>query len=260
MSYPISIERPKTLASASKRLAALREKGALLGGGLEILDRLRHGDFAAPEVLIPLKAIGGTSYIQIRGEEVRIGASTTIAEIAESSGIRRVARLLTEAAAAVGSPQIRAQGTIAGNLLQRNRCWYLRNGFSCARNGGEECPAKTGDNRYHAIFGGGPTWSVFQSDIAMALYVLQARLVIISPEGERDLPISDLYMDPTIDPTREHKLKPGEIIREIRFNGLTDRFVSTFMKVRERGAFDFSIVSVALVYNKFHGRFKQMQI
>ena len=260
MTYPIQIEHPKDIAAAARRLATLQDKGAIVGGGIEILEQGRERHSPMPQILIPLRQIGNTSYVQIQGNEVRIGAATTIEEIAESAGIQRAAWPLGEAAAAVGSPQIRAQSTIAGNLLQRPRCWYFRQGFPCFKNGSQECPAENGDNRYHAIFDGGPTYSVFHSDLGLALHILDATLVIVSSEGEKIVPINQLYMDPKINVAREHTLKADEIIREIRMPVLSNRFTGTFMKVRERGSFDFAIVSVALVYNNFHGMFKGMKI
>ena len=261
MTYPVILERPKDLAGVSRRLAALQGKGAVLGGGLEIFDPSAAMQSSLPEILIPMRQYAETSYIEIRGQTIRLGASTTVAEIAESMGIRRIAWPLSEAAAAVGSPQIRAQATVVGNLLQRPRCWYFRNGFPCYKNGGQLCPAETGDNRHHAIFDGGPTYSVFHSDIALALHALQASVVVVSPDAtERIVLIQDLYTDPKKDVTREHILKPGEIIREVQVPGLTDRFTGTFMKIRERGSFDFAIVSVAVIYNNFHGRFEGMKI
>lgn len=261
MTFPVRIERPKNFASAARRLAELRGKGGILGGGLEIFDRSVPLESSRPDILIPVRQIGASSYIEIRGMSARIGAGTSIAEIAESAGIRRIAWPLSEAAESVGSPQIRAQATIAGNLLQRPRCWYFRNGFPCAKSGAEGCPAETGDNRYHAIFNGGPTWSVFHSDIALALHALKASVVVVLPDGtEKIVLIQDLYMDPKKDPTREHILNPGEIIREIQVAGLTDRYTGAFMKIRERESFDFSIVSIALAYNNLHGRFEDIRM
>lgn len=263
MTFPILIEKPGDLKTAAKRIATLGGKAAILGGGLDLLDQARNlqEDEPRPTVLIPLRLLPGTSYIEIRGEQLRIGAATTLAEIAESDGIRLSAWPLAEAAEAVGSPQIRNQATIAGNLLQRPRCWYFRSGIPCPKNGGaEKCPAVEGDNRYHAIFEGGPTWSVFHSDVGLALHALKASLVLVTPEGEKILPISELYVDPRQTPTREHSLRSGDIIREIRVPTLTERYTGIFWKVTERAGFDFALASIALVYNNHHGRFKDMRI
>lgn len=257
----VTLERPSDLAAASRRLAALQGKGAILGGGLELFEPSPDIHPGKPDILIPMRNLGATSYIHVRGEEVRIGASTTVAEIAESDFVKRFSWPLAEAAAAIGSPQIRAQATIAGNLLQRPRCWYFRNGFPCRKNGaGQGCPAESGDNRHHAIFDGGPTHSVFHSDLGLVLHALNATLVVVTPTGEKTMPVSELYMDPKTDVTREHVLKPGEIIREIRMPQLDARHVGTFMKIRERSGFDFAIVSVAMVYTNYYGQFRNMHI
>ncbi len=260
MTYPVTIERPRDLSAAARRLHALQSKGAPIGGGLELLELYQHADPAAPDVLIPIRQIADVSTIRVSPGEVHIGAAATLAEVADSMGVKRYAWPLSEAAQSVGSPQIRAQATIAGTLLQRPRCWYFRNGISCYKNGGQTCPAVDGDNRYHAIFGGGPTHSVFHSDVGLALHALQAKIDLVTPGGDKTIAIADLYIDPQVDVTREHVLNPGEIIREIRIPKLPDRFVGTFMKIRERGSFDFAIVSVALIYNNYHGQFKNMLI
>ncbi|OGH55565.1 MAG: hypothetical protein A3G34_00620 [Candidatus Lindowbacteria bacterium RIFCSPLOWO2_12_FULL_62_27] len=255
MTWPITLERPKDLAAATRRLAALGGKGAVLGGGLELLDMRNR-----PEILIPTRFLGPMSYIEVRSAEVRIGAATTLGELVDSSSIRHYAWPLWEAARLVGSPQIRAQATLAGNLLQRPRCWYFRNGFPCLKNGVEGCPAETGDNRHHAIFDGGPTYSVYHSDIGLVLHALQATLAIATPEGDKVISMFDLYADPKKDPAREHVLKPGEIIREIRFRQLDNRWVGTFLKVRDRRGFDFALASVAVTYNNYYGKFSSVRI
>lgn len=263
MSYPFLLEKVRTLQDASRRIADSPGKAAVIGGGLEILDEVDSPTAGStrPDILIPIGQIPDTSYIHSRGDQLRLGAALTIAEIAESDAVRRLAWPLSEAAAAVGSPQIRAQGTLAGNLLQRPRCWYLRGGFSCHRSDGSDCPAVTGDHRYHAIFDGGPCWSVYHSDLGLALHALNAQLIILNPDGkEREMPVRDLYPDPKKDPLKFHTLQPGEIIREIRLAGLSNRYTGTFLKITERGAFDFALASVAVVYNNFHGRFKNIQL
>ncbi len=68
--------------------------------------------------------------------------------------------MLSEAAASVATPQIRNVGTIAGNVAQRPWCWYYRNGFPCFKAGGNQCFSFAGENQFHAIFGGGPSYIV----------------------------------------------------------------------------------------------------
>jgi NADPH-dependent glutamate synthase beta subunit-like oxidoreductase/CO/xanthine dehydrogenase FAD-binding subunit len=141
--------------------ALLREHGqraAILAGGTDLLGTLKdavHAD--PPELLIGLKPLADQRYVHVTPAVVRIGALTTLSEIAKHPAIRQRYPLLAEAAVSVASPQIRNVATIAGNLCQEPRCWYYRNPdntFDCLRKGGIRCDALFAENRYHSIFGG----------------------------------------------------------------------------------------------------------
>ena len=93
--------------------------------------------------------------------------------------------MLAEAAETVATPQIRNVGTLAGNVCQRPWCWYFRNGFPCYKAGGNQCFSFAGENQFHAIFGGGPSYIVHPSDTAPALVALDAEFRIVGPAGER---------------------------------------------------------------------------
>ena len=93
--------------------------------------------------------------------------------------------VLAEAAETVATPQIRNVGTLAGNVCQRPWCWYFRNGFPCYKAGGNQCFSFAGENQFHAIFGGGPSYIVHPSDTAPALVALGATFRIIGPSGDR---------------------------------------------------------------------------
>ena len=99
--------------------------------------------------------------------------------------------------ASVATPQIRNVGTLAGNVCQRPWCWYFRNGFPCYKNGGNQCFSFAGENQFHAIFGGGPSYIVHPSDTAPALVALDATFRIVGPAGERTVPAADFFALPT---------------------------------------------------------------
>ena len=147
-----------TLQTAQALLKEHGEKAAVLAGGTDLLGALKdaiHDD--PPELLIGLKPVTALRYLEATPAGVRIGALTTLSEIAKHPAIRETYPLLAEAAASVASPQIRNVATIAGNLCQEPRCWYYRNPdntFDCLRKGGRWCDALFAENRYHSIFGG----------------------------------------------------------------------------------------------------------
>ena len=110
--------------------------------------------------------------------------------------------ILSEAAGLVASPQIRNQGTLGGNVSQDTRCWYYRSGFPCFKAGGSQCFSFDGENQQHAIFGGGPSYSVHPSDLAPALVALGATFEVMGPEGLRSLSADEFFVLPDQNPAR----------------------------------------------------------
>jgi NADPH-dependent glutamate synthase beta subunit-like oxidoreductase len=154
---PFNHKTAKTLDDA---VAALQIPGTeIIAGGTDLLGTLKDAiirDSDYPNTVVDIKKLG-LDYIREENGTLRIGATTRLADIAESEVIRDRYTALAEAAKAVASPNIRHMGTIGGNLAQQPRCWYFRklnNRFDCIRKGGPGCFAETGDNRYHSIFGG----------------------------------------------------------------------------------------------------------
>ena len=184
---------------------------------------------------------------------LRIGALTTIAEIAAHRSIAEKYAVLSQAAAAVGSPQLREQGTIGGNICQRPRCWYFRGEFRCARKGGDLCYAVEGENQYHAIFGGGPCFFVHPSDTAVALSALQAVLTIAGPTGSRRVKIDDFFVDPAKDVLKENILQSNEVVVAITLPPAPGTVRSEYRKIRARAAWDFASTSVAAVLQVENG-------
>lgn len=232
--------------SLGEAVEALAEPGARLhAGGTDLLGCLRDGVFGA-EKLVSISRVAGLAGIRPAEEGgLALGALTTLAEIAASPLVAERAPGLAEAAGAAASPQLRHQGTLGGNLCQRPRCWYFRGDFHCAKKGGDTCFAWGGENRYHAIFGGGPCYIVHPSDSAPMLVALGARIHLVGPRGERVLPASDFFRLPSEDVSRETALEPGEIVTEVVVPALPG-WTGGYRKVRERGAWDFALTSVAL--------------
>ena len=182
-----------------------------------------------------------------KGKGLRIGALVTINELAENPILRREFPVISQAARSVASPQLRNMGTLGGNLCQRPRCWYFRGDFDCLRKGGDICFAMDGENKYHCVVGGDGCYIVHPSEMAVALLALDAQLEIYGPEGERRLPVSEFFVLPENDPTVETVLQTGEIITSIFVPEPASNVKSSFLKFRERSAWDFALVSVAAV-------------
>jgi xanthine dehydrogenase YagS FAD-binding subunit len=207
------------LGNGSRALAGGTELVPLMRDGLVQADRLVHITAVVP------RGIQGTT----------IGAGTTLAELEVDP---QVPQVLREACAQAASPQLRAMGTIGGNLLQATRCWYWRLGFDCWLHGGERCFARDGAHREHAIFGNESCASAHPSDIAAALVALRATL----HTTQRELPVADLYRLPTAEDRNVTTLRPDELILELELQ-VPDS--STYLKAMDRRKWAFPIVGVA---------------
>ena len=243
--------RPQSIPEAIKHLA---DQGARAhAGGTDLLGCLRDGVFSSTK-LVSLASLKELQGIREAGDGLRIGALTTITEVATSAAIRKRYPVLAQAAAEVASPQLRNQGTIGGNLCQKPRCWYYRGEFHCVRKGGSTCFAMTGQNEYHCILGGDGCYIVHPSDIAPALVALDASVRIAGPAGTKTLPVGELYVLPAKDPKKETVLQPSEIVTEILIPAMPAGLASSYRKVRARRSWDFALASVALALTVQNGQ------
>jgi len=233
--------------SLEDAIRLLSEDGARLhAGGTDLLGCLREHIFDAATVvsISRLEKLKGITELPAGG--LRIGALTTVAEIARSPIIQAKYAALSQAAAEVASPQLRNQGTIGGNLCQKPRCWYYRGEFNCLRKGGDRCYAVKGENQYHCILGGADCYIVHPSDIAPALVALDAGVQIAGPGGNRSAAVENFHMPPSRDVTRETVLEPGEIVTDIILPAPKEGLRSSYRKVRARRSWDFALAGIAL--------------
>ena len=237
-----------TVQEAVALLKDYKGKVKLIAGGTDLLGILKDRilpDY--PEVLIDIKTISGLGYIEEDAEGLRIGALVRLADLTKSPLVRKRYKVLAEAAEAAASPQIRNMGTLGGNICQDVRCCYYRypdqigGRILCLRKGGQKCFAVQGDNRYHAIFGRDACLAVCPSDTAIALSALDARIKIVSTNGDRVIPFNDFYR------TRGNVLESDDIVTEIQVAQVPDRAKQKFTKVRSRKSVDFAIASVASI-------------
>lgn len=219
---------------------------AFSGGGTDLLQQMKDGT-ERPDVLINLRNVVGESEVSPNNDQVDIGGLIRLATLARDPLILDQFPVLAQAAASVGSPQIRNAGTLAGNIMQRPWCWYYRNGFDCFKAGGNQCYSVTGENQLHAIFGGGPSFIVHPSDIAPALAALDASYKIIGPNGEKNLSASEFFLLPNIDPAKENVLTDNELLAGVSIPRSGKNTRSAYNKVMDREAWTHAVVSVAMV-------------
>ena len=232
----------------------LGEHGSILAGGTDLL-ALMKDDVVAPERPVNIKQIDtlrGVSYQS--GNGLRVGALTTVAEFAEDANVQRYYPVLADAANEVASPQIRNLATIGGNMCQRPRCWYFRNGMGLmAKTPDGKSMVVAGDNRYAAILGNsGPAYFVSPSTLAPVLIALGAKIRLYSAKaagsGVRELPLEKFFVIPKSEHELEHDLKPGEMVIEIVVPPPAQNLKAASYEVRQRAAFDWPLAqaSVAL--------------
>jgi xanthine dehydrogenase YagS FAD-binding subunit len=173
----------EAVAAASEAARAGRAF-AFSGGGTDLLQQIKDGTDKA-DVIINLCTVCDARAVSVSPTETRIGGLITLADLADHDALSDSWAVLREAAASVGTPQIRNVATLAGNVTQRPWCWYYRNGFPCFKAGGSQCFSFHGENQQHAIFGGGPSFSVHPSDLAPALVALDATFEVMGPGGRR---------------------------------------------------------------------------
>jgi xanthine dehydrogenase YagS FAD-binding subunit len=233
--------------SIDNALAILDDRPALIhAGGTDLLGCLRDGIFSA-DTVVSLSAVKELEGVRPAADgSIRIGALTSIADIAADNSIGQSYPALAQAAAVVASPQLRNQGTLGGNLCQKPRCWYYRGDFDCLRKGGEKCFAYEGRNEYHCIFGGDMCYIVHPSDIAPPLAALGAVCRISGPTSSRSVAVESFLVPATEDPRRETVLGVDEILTEVVLPPPAPGLRSSYRKVRTRGAWDFALAGVAL--------------
>ncbi len=244
---PFEYVKPTTVAEALKELGRQWEDARVLAGGVDLLGEMKEG-IIAPQRLVNIRDIQALRYLRFSEKDgLRLGALTTLAEIEAHPVIRQRFTALAEAAHSVGTPQIRNMGTIGGNLCQRPRCWYYRDEHTlCLKKGGPMCYAYDGENKYHAILGGGPCYIVHPSDCAPALIALNASVTIVSPKGKRVVPLEEFFVLPARRMDHETILEPNELVSEVHVPTPPANMRSTYLKFKERLSHDFAIVGAAV--------------
>jgi len=236
--------RAESIRDAVKHLGC--EGARLHAGGTDLLGCARERIFPVKKV-VSISRIKGLHGIRETADGgMRIGALTTITEVAEHPLVNQRYSALAQGASEVASPQLRHQGTIGGNLCQKPRCWYYRGAFLCLKKGGDLCFAFGGENQFHCIFGGNPCYIVHPSDTAPALMALGAMLRIVGPRGTRSVALEQFYVLPSQDVERETVLETEEILTEVLLPPPEPGLRSSYRKVRARRSWDFALAGVAL--------------
>lgn len=241
---PFAYAKPRALAEALK---LARGGATVMAGGTDLLGLMKDG-IAAPDRIVDIRGLEALQgWSRQKGKGLRIGALVPLVELETSAELAALLPIVGEALRPAATVQLRTMGTVGGNLLQRNRCWYFRDeAYPCWLKGGVRCFAVDGDNRLHAILGAAECVAVAPSDLAPALIAYDATVSLTGSRGARTLPLADLFVTPHGRVRKEHTIAPDELIVEVRVpeNALARR--GAFEKALERKTWSFALVSVAV--------------
>ncbi len=249
---PFAYAAPSTLAEALTLLAPTAGETEILAGGTDLVTALKQG-ITRPKTLVSLRNLKELRGVEAAGETVRIGAMTPLGQVAEHEVVRDKFPAVVTAIQAIASPQLLSMGTIGGELCQRPRCWYYRNGFGLLATQGGTSLAREGDNRYHAIFAtDGPALFVSASGLGPPLIALGASVVIAGPGGsERSVNLADFFRIPRTESDRETVLRPNEILKQIVIPQAGLR--SATYEIRHRQGLDWPYITASVAFRSNNG-------
>jgi xanthine dehydrogenase YagS FAD-binding subunit len=242
---PFTYHRATDVADA---VASLGGQATVLAGGTTVVDLMKL-EVMTPAALVDITGIAELARFDTSGDPLRFGALARMADVARDPVLVRDYPALSESLWQAASPQLRNSATLAGNLLQRTRCYYFRDtSYPCNRRApGSGCAAQDGVNRMHAVLGGSEHCvASHPSDWAVALVAFDAVLHLRSPRGERTMPVGDLHRLPGDTPHLETTLETDELITAIDVPATPAGRRSCYLKVRDRESYAFATASAAI--------------
>jgi xanthine dehydrogenase YagS FAD-binding subunit len=236
-------------------------KAKYIAGGTTILDLMKQY-VENPSHLVDINGLE-LSQVEKTGEGLRIGALARMSDVAQAPEIKQSFPMISEALLLSASPQLRNMASIGGNLMQRTRCGYFRDGaFPCnKREPGSGCPAVDGEHKVNAILGTSETCSATHaSDLAVALIALDAIVRVQGIKGDRTIPMTEFHLLPGQTPNKETALEPGELIVAIDVPNTAFAKKSHYLKIRDRASYEFALVSAAVALDVVDGKVNNARI
>jgi len=236
-------------------LGANWNESAVLAGGTDLISLMKE-HVVIPKRVISIRGVAEWRGIRSTPAGLAIGALVTVEELRENAAVKAQFPALTQAAEGITSPQIRNMGTVGGDICQRPRCWYFRNGFGLlAQDAKGNSLVPNGENKYHAIFGNaGPAYFVSASSFGPALIALDAKVRITGGGGDREVAAADFFRIPQNGSERENVVKANEVVAEIVIPAASAGMRSATYEVRQKEALDWPLAtaSVALKMDGGH--------
>ena len=242
-------QNPRDLRQAVTLAAQARANGQqamIAGGGSDLLGMVKER-IVSPDVLIHLRAIKGLDKVTPAAASVNIGGQITLDALSrhpvDPARLRGAGRSRGQRRHAA-NPQ---RGDTRRQRLPAPLVLVFPQRLSVLQSRRQHCFSVNGENQFHAIFGGGPSFIVHPSDTAPALVALDAKFRIVGPKGERTVPASDFFVLPKQNAARENSLADDEVLASIDIPAARPGTRSTYHKVLDREAWTHAVVSAAVV-------------
>jgi len=253
-------------AAAASATAQMGATVRYVAGGTNLVDLMKL-DVERPKQVVDINALEMSRVEPLSGGGLRIGALARNSDVANDTTVKRDYAVLSEAILSGASPQIRNMASTAGNLLQRTRCPYFRDlAHKCnKREPGSGCDAMDGHNRMLAILGTSEHCiATNPSDQNVALMALDATVHVRGAGsgrgGERSVPIAEFYKLPGATPNIETVLEPGDLITSVTLPAPVAGTKSTYLKLRDRAAYEFALASAAVVMGVSGGKVTHVRV
>ncbi len=249
-------------ANTRDALDAGRHGGRYIAGGTTLVDLMRE-TVERPETLVDISDLPLRDVTVAERGGLRIGALVTMSEAAAHPKVRSLYPVISQALELSASAQLRNMATIGGNIMQRTRCTYFRDVTADCnkREPGSGCAALKGFNRTHAILGTSDACvATHPSDAAVAFAALEARVHLLGPDGERQVPFADFLLRPGNTPNREQALRRGELIIGVEVPALPRPLKSGYLKVRDRQSYEFALTSAAVALHVRGGVIREAKV
>ncbi len=253
---PFDLVRPRTLAELIEARGA-HPNGRVLGGGTDLMVNIRRG-IVAPQVLIDINSVTELHDVKADADAIEIGAAVTLSELATHPGVIRHYPVVAQAAGQIAGPTHRNMGTVGGNIALDTRCIFY-NQSEWWREANHHCLKTTGEICHVAPKSRGVCFATFSGDLAPAFLTLDAEIDIVGPDGERRLPLADLYIgyarqDEPVTETRGDgkyflSLRPGEVITAVRARNAPG-LRSAYDKIRIRRSIEYPVTGVAVALRR----------
>jgi xanthine dehydrogenase YagS FAD-binding subunit len=261
--HPFGLSRAADSAQAIS-VHAKDPEVAFIAGGTDLIGLIKDRA-ALPARLLDINGLPGMANVEVRPDgSLLLGALARMSDVAVHPEVRRRFPLIAVSLLFAASGQLRNMASIGGNIMQRTRCAYFRDGdgLPCnKRKSGSGCSALRGLNRNHAIFG----WSescvaTHPSDLAVALASLDAIVHVRGQAGDRAIPFLEFHRLPSNTPEKDNALERGDLIVAVEVPARAEGLASHYLKVRDRQSYEFALVSVAAAMAIDGGRIRSARL